>query len=184
MENGKTDLKKDPACYHHWLLSREPCPSRTVSCPEYVRLIFYSCRPGMVKFGTNFDSVGQCLSSLTKDSQQDPGQLFQSLDSWRNSLPELMHSSGSSEINICFLSIQALSYRFECILCRLIRRRGEGSQAPVWVDLAKSRLRIAIFELDTITKRVLSSGTLLCFPISLYVKHNLPFARIFLRLNE
>lgn len=108
----------------------------------------------------------ECMSDLTGNPQQDPQIMFQSLDAWRKSLPGMMHMGESFEADVYFLSIQAMSYRFECILCRLIRRRWERSQNPDWGDWAKKRLRSAIFELDTITKRVLSRGTLLCFPIS------------------
>jgi hypothetical protein len=68
---------------------------------------------------------------------------------------------------VYYLYIQALSYRFECILCRLIRRREQQSRHADWSEWAKQRLRSAILELDTIAMRVLASGTLQDFPISL-----------------
>jgi len=137
------------------------------SLSRYGDFDFLVVSRGMIIHMTNLGSVGECMSDLTGNPQKDPQIMFHSLDAWRKSLPGMMHMGESAETDVYFLSIQAMSYRFECILCRLIRRRWEGSQNPDWGDWAKKRLRSAIFELDTITKRVLSSGTLLCFPISL-----------------
>src|SRR4051812_23016297 len=91
------------------------------------------------------------------------------LDEWRRSLASKVHVSESIGTDVYYLNIQALSYRFECILCRLIRRSWQQSQHADWSEWAKKRLRSAILELDTIAMRVLASGTLQDFPISLYV---------------
>jgi hypothetical protein len=95
---------------------------------------------------------------------------MQPLDSWRKSLAAKMHVGGNTGTDIYYLNIQALSYRFECILCRLIRRCGQQSRHAdwaEWAEWAKQRLRSAILELDTIAMRVLASGTFQDFPISL-----------------
>ena len=96
--------------------------------------------------------------------QQDPRQMMNSLDSWRKSLAAKMHMDGNTGTDVYYLNIQALSYRFECILCRLIRRGCQQSGYADWSEWAKQRLRSAILELDTIAVRVLASGTLQDFP--------------------
>ncbi|KAF2228834.1 hypothetical protein EV356DRAFT_537744 [Viridothelium virens] len=109
---------------------------------------------------------GQCLSTVISKPQQDPRQMMHPLDAWRNSLAAKMHVGGNTGTDVYYLNAQAMSYRFECILCRLIRRCWQQSQHADWSDWAKQRLRSAILELDTIAMRVLTSGTLQDFPIS------------------
>jgi hypothetical protein len=89
------------------------------------------------------------------------------LDAWRKSLAAKMHVGGDTGTDVYYLNIQAMSYRFECILYRLIRRRWRQSPHEDWSEWAKQRLRSAILELDTIAMRVLASGTFQDFPISL-----------------
>ncbi|KAL2432854.1 Fusaric acid cluster transcription factor FUB12 [Exophiala dermatitidis] len=108
---------------------------------------------------------GQCLSIVTNQPQQDPRQMMQPLDKWRESLAAKMHLSGNTGTDIYYLNIQAMSYRFECILCRLIRRCFQQSGRTEWSEWAKQRLRTAILELDTIAMRILASGTLQDFPV-------------------
>ncbi|RFU35528.1 hypothetical protein B7463_g802, partial [Scytalidium lignicola] len=109
---------------------------------------------------------GQCLSIVTNKPQQDPRQIMHPLDAWRKSLAAKMHVGGNTGTDVYYLNIQAMSYRFECILCRLIRRCWQQSRHADWSEWAKQRLRSAILELDTIAMRVLASGTLQDFPIS------------------
>ncbi|KAK4234847.1 cutinase transcription factor 1 beta [Achaetomium macrosporum] len=109
---------------------------------------------------------GQCLSMVTNKPQQDPRQMMCTLDAWRTSLAAKMHVVGNTGTDIYYLHIQAMSYRFECILCRLVRRRWQQSQHADWSEWAKQRLRSAVLELDTIAMRVLASGNLHDFPIS------------------
>ncbi|CAI7598685.1 unnamed protein product [Penicillium manginii] len=117
---------------------------------------------------TNFSEfpVGQCLSSMTNKPQQDPRHMLHPLDAWRKSLAVKMHVDGNIGADVYYLTMQAVSYRFECVLCRLIRRCWQQTQHADWSEWAKQRLQSAILELDTITKRVLASGTLQDFPIS------------------
>ncbi|KAI1137545.1 fungal-specific transcription factor domain-containing protein [Hypoxylon sp. FL0543] len=109
---------------------------------------------------------GQCLSIVTNKPQQDPRQMMHPLDAWRKSLAAKMHVDGNTGTDVYYMNIQALSYRFECILCRLIRRRWQRSHHVDWSEWAKQRLHSAILELNTIAMRVLASGTLQNFPIS------------------
>lgn len=116
---------------------------------------------------TDSHSVGHCLSIVTNKPQQDPRQMMHSLDAWRKSLAAKMHVGGDTGTDVYYLNIQAMSYRFECVLCRLIRRRWRQSQHADWGEWAKQRLRSAILELDTIAMRVLASGAFQVFPMSL-----------------
>ncbi|TWU77393.1 hypothetical protein ED733_006184 [Metarhizium rileyi] len=109
---------------------------------------------------------GQCLSVVTSKPKQDPRLLMQPLDAWRRSLATKMHVGGDTRTDVYYLNIQAMSYRFECILCRLIQRCLQQSQHADWIEWAKERLRCAILELDLISLRVLASGTLQDFPMS------------------
>ncbi|GFP51862.1 fusaric acid cluster transcription factor FUB12 [Trichoderma asperellum] len=108
---------------------------------------------------------GQCLSIVINKPHQDPRQMMHPLDTWRKSLANKMHVGGSIGTDVYYLNIQAMSYRFECILCRLIRRRLQQSQHADWSEWAKERLRSAILELDMISMRVLANGTLQDFPM-------------------
>jgi hypothetical protein len=89
------------------------------------------------------------------------------LDAWRKSVAAKMHVGRNTGTDVYYLNIQAMSYRFECILCRLILRCWQQSRHADWNEWAKQRLRSAILELDTIAMRVLARGTLQDFPISL-----------------
>ena len=89
------------------------------------------------------------------------------LDTWRRSLAAKMHVEGNTGTDVYYLNIKAISYRFECILCRLIQRRWQQSRHEDWSEWAKQRLRSAVLELDTIAMRVFASGNLQDFPMSL-----------------
>jgi hypothetical protein len=93
--------------------------------------------------------------------------MLHSLDAWRASLAGKLHVIGRTGTDMYYLHIQAISYRFECILCRLIRSRYHQSGNSDWSEWAKQRLRSAILELDMIATRVLASGTLYDFPVAL-----------------
>ncbi|KAM0454498.1 hypothetical protein ACHAPV_008369 [Trichoderma viride] len=108
---------------------------------------------------------GQCLSTVINKPQQDPRHMMNPLDTWRKSLAAKMHVGGNTGNDVYYLDIQAMSYRFECILCRLIRHRLQQSQHADWSEWAKERLRSGILELDMISMRVLANGTLQDFPM-------------------
>ncbi|KAG9790347.1 hypothetical protein KCU88_g1316, partial [Aureobasidium melanogenum] len=117
-------------------------------------------------FGYWFHNAVRLATKLDlRNPQQDPRQMMQPLDKWRESLAAKMHLSGNTGSDIYYLNIQAMSYRFECILCRLIRRCFQQSGRTEWSEWAKQRLRTAILELDTIAMRILASGTLQDFPV-------------------
>nr|POE90156.1 fusaric acid cluster transcription factor fub12 [Quercus suber] len=109
----------------------------------------------------------KCLSLVTKRLPQDPCQMLQPLDSWRQSLVAKIHMTGNIETDVYYLNIRAMSYRYECILCRLMRRCWQQSSHPDWYEWAKQRLQSATLELDTIAVRVMASGTLREFPMGL-----------------
>ena len=116
---------------------------------------------------TNSYSVGQSLSIVKNKPQQDPRQMMRPLDAWRKSLAAKMYVGDNTGTDVYYLNVQAMSYRFECILCRLMRRTWEQSRHADWSDWAKQRLRSAVLELDTIAMRVLASDTLQGFPMPL-----------------
>lgn len=89
------------------------------------------------------------------------------LDSWRKSLASKMHLDWNTGAEVCYLNMLAMSYRFECVLCRLIRRNWRQSQHADWDDWAEQRFHSAILELDAIAMRALASGTIQDFPITL-----------------
>ncbi|KAH6890680.1 hypothetical protein B0T10DRAFT_486434, partial [Thelonectria olida] len=110
---------------------------------------------------------GQCLSAVTQGLQQDPCQLIRPLDAWRMSLADKMQIGDPFHNgDIYYPEALATSYRFESIMCRLIRRHRRYSQDASWSGWAKQRLRSAILEMDTIAKRVLANDTLRKFPIN------------------
>lgn len=78
-----------------------------------------------------------------------------------------MHVAETDRNDVYYINLRALSYRFECILYRLILRRWRQSEHTDWSEWAAQRLQSAILELDTIAMRVLSSGTLHDFPAPL-----------------
>ncbi|KAI0854743.1 fungal-specific transcription factor domain-containing protein [Xylaria cubensis] len=109
---------------------------------------------------------GECLSIVINKPQQDPCQMLHLLDAWRKSLTTRMHVDENNKNNIYYLNVQAMSYRFECILCRLVQRCCQQFRHADWSEWARQRLRTAMLELDTIVMRVLASGTLQDFPIA------------------
>ncbi|KAF5013581.1 hypothetical protein FDECE_441 [Fusarium decemcellulare] len=123
-----------------------------------------------VDFAQNYRSVGRCLSALADEQLQDPRQLICPLDAWRLALTDKMGTRDPSYGgDIYFYEALAMSYRFESIACRRLRRRrwhGDEDRDASWSEWTKQRLRSAIFELDTIVSRVLTNGTIHKFPIS------------------
>lgn len=114
--------------------------------------------------------VGTLTSVITGNTLQSMQRLIQPLDSWRASLPARMNISDSSlEHEIYLLEALTTSYRFECIMCRLLHRgrwRVHEDSVRQW---AQQRFRAATLELDSILKRVLISGTIRKMPTTLYV---------------
>lgn len=122
----------------------------------------------MVKL-TIVSVVGRLLSTITNDQEKDPRKLIRLLDAWRMSLAEKMQIRDQSpDGDIYYAELRGSSYRFESIICRLIRRRWQSRNVER-CEWAKQRLRSAIFELDAIAGRMLANGTIQEFPVSLYV---------------
>ncbi|KAI5462052.1 hypothetical protein BGZ63DRAFT_423354 [Mariannaea sp. PMI_226] len=106
----------------------------------------------------------RCLSSV-KDHSDDPQTLTDRISAWRLALPDILVHDIQHPENLWSTVLLAISYRFECILLRLLRlwwRRRNAS----WYEWAKKKLQSAIFELDTITGRTWLDGTLLTLPLS------------------
>lgn len=93
--------------------------------------------------------------------------MLDTLDAWRQSLAVKLRVGANTGTDKYHLHMQAMSYRFESILCRLVRRRSQRSLDADLGEWARQRLRSAVLELDTIAMRVLASGNLEEFPIPL-----------------
>ncbi|KAF4949248.1 hypothetical protein FSARC_13554 [Fusarium sarcochroum] len=110
---------------------------------------------------------GHMIPLITTDPKRDPRELIQPLDTWRASLPDKMRSDHPfHDGEFYLLDVLTTSYRFECIMCRLLRR-GRWQVRDVGIrEWAQQRFRSAIFELDTISKRVLVNDTIHKLPMS------------------
>jgi hypothetical protein len=109
----------------------------------------------------------QCLTAV-RDHRDDPQTLTHRISAWRLALPDLLIHDIQRPDNVWSTVLLAISYRFECILLRLLRvwwRRRDAS----WYAWTRGKLHAAMFELDTIAGRTWSNGTLLTLPLSLYV---------------
>ncbi|KAF5550813.1 cutinase transcription factor 1 beta [Fusarium napiforme] len=110
---------------------------------------------------------GNVMSVVTSSnpSAEEIHKRILPLDAWRTSLPERMHLMASfADSEIYHLEALTTSYRFECIMCRLLRRgRWQMSDGGLR-EWAQQRFRSAIFELDTIVKRVMINNTIQKLP--------------------
>ncbi|RBA10363.1 hypothetical protein FPRO05_04952 [Fusarium proliferatum] len=110
---------------------------------------------------------GNVMSIVTSSnpSAEEIHKRILPLDAWRTSLPERMHLMASfAEGEIYHLEALTTSYRFECIMCRLLRRgRWQMSDGGLR-EWAQQRFRSAIFELDTIVKRVMINNMIQKLP--------------------
>ncbi|KAH7127316.1 fungal-specific transcription factor domain-containing protein [Dactylonectria macrodidyma] len=108
-------------------------------------------------------TVNQCLSD---HHDRDPQCMVEPLEAWRISLRETLQMNGQlHQLDMTSSFLLASSYRFECILLRLLRPRWQ-SLDPARRELARRQLRFAMFELDTITGRMLACNTLLEAPVA------------------
>ncbi|KAH0494634.1 hypothetical protein TgHK011_001250 [Trichoderma gracile] len=92
-------------------------------------------------------------------------EIASSFTEWRNSLPKVALSNHGAlqtrQQEISLETLEASSYRFECIFYRLLLSRSVASrQNNGQIDAFKRRLRTAIFELDTIVSRLLVADLL------------------------
>ncbi|KAL7912463.1 hypothetical protein GGI35DRAFT_467600 [Trichoderma velutinum] len=107
----------------------------------------------------------------TLDSEQPPTrqnideEISRSFAEWRESLPKdisLNRSFSPDRVDeIWVAALEASCYRFECIFYRsLLRRSLTRGLSGGQVDHLKRRLRMAIFELDTIVSRLVVANLL------------------------
>ncbi|KAF4957113.1 hypothetical protein FGADI_3332 [Fusarium gaditjirri] len=111
-----------------------------------------------------FGNVMSVVTSPTPSAEEIRKRILP-LDAWRTSLPDriqLMAAFADGEIY--HLEALTISYRFECIMCRWLRRgRWQMSDGGLR-EWAQQRFRSAIFELDTIVKRVMINNTIQKLP--------------------
>ncbi|CAG7566052.1 unnamed protein product [Fusarium equiseti] len=108
---------------------------------------------------------GDVTSAITSRSSQDLQSLIQPLDSWRTSLPARIKSDDASlDGEMYYCEALTTSYRFECIMCRLLRRGRWPVRDETVREWAKERFRAATLELDSILKRVLMDDTIRKMP--------------------
>ncbi|KAH6985125.1 fungal-specific transcription factor domain-containing protein [Ilyonectria destructans] len=92
----------------------------------------------------------QCLRAAADNHEQDPKCVIEPLGTWRSSLREVLQRHDQSlQFDMAYSFLLASSYRFECILLRLMCPRWQ-SQDLTRREWTKRRLRLAVFELDTI----------------------------------
>ncbi|QPC70646.1 hypothetical protein HYE68_001398 [Fusarium pseudograminearum] len=92
-------------------------------------------------------------------------RVMQPLDRWRMSLPAKMNPNDSSTNDEMYLlEVLTTSYRFECVLCRSVRRGRWGIRSEDVRKWARERFRDATLELDSILKKVLLSGIIKKIP--------------------
>ncbi|KAJ4117487.1 Fusaric acid cluster transcription factor fub12 [Fusarium equiseti] len=108
---------------------------------------------------------GGLTSAFTSGSSQNLQRLIEPLDSWRTSLPARMKSDDAGlEGEMYYSEALTTSYRFECIMCRLLRRGRWPVKDETVREWAKERFRAATLELDSILKRVLMGDTIRKMP--------------------
>ncbi|KAM5347641.1 hypothetical protein ACJ41O_007465 [Fusarium nematophilum] len=107
-------------------------------------------------------TVNQCLAD---SNDRDPESVVQPLEAWRDSLRAALQMNSQSQLDMTSSFLLASSYRFECILLRLLRPKWQ-SLDPTRSEWARRQLRYATFELDTITGRMLACNTLLEAPVA------------------
>ncbi|KAL6880732.1 hypothetical protein J3F83DRAFT_757875 [Trichoderma novae-zelandiae] len=114
---------------------------------------------------TRWQGVLRTLDLEKSTRQTIDEEIFSSFTEWRNALPKVAASNNVAlEIRpqeISLATLEASSYRFECIFYRLLlsRSRASGKKSDR-IDVFKRRLRTAIFELDTIVSRLLVADLL------------------------
>ncbi|TXC08965.1 hypothetical protein FocTR4_00004477 [Fusarium oxysporum f. sp. cubense] len=111
-----------------------------------------------------FGNVMSVVTSSTPSAEEIHKRILP-LDAWRTSLPDRMQLMASfADGEIYHLEALTTSYRFECIMCRLLRRGRWQMSDDGLREWAQQRFRSAIFELDTIVKRVMINNTIQKLP--------------------
>ncbi|OBS24503.1 hypothetical protein FPOA_05044 [Fusarium poae] len=108
---------------------------------------------------------GDLTTTITGELSQDMQRVIQPLDRWRNSLPTKMKLNGSRPNGeLYLLEVLTTSYRFECVMCRSLRRGRWGICTEDIRKWAQDRFRAATLELDSILKKVLLSDIIQTMP--------------------
>ncbi|KAI6771339.1 hypothetical protein HG531_008964 [Fusarium graminearum] len=108
---------------------------------------------------------GTLTKTISSEPQQDMQRVMQPLDKWRMSLPAKMTPSDSpTNDEMYLLEVLTTSYRFECVVCRSLRRGRWGIRSEDVRKWARDRFRDATLELDSILKKVLLSGIIKKIP--------------------
>ncbi|KAF4992927.1 hypothetical protein FGRMN_6871 [Fusarium graminum] len=101
------------------------------------------------------------MSVITSGAPQDLHSMIQPLDDWRMLLRGRMRLDDSPpDSEIFVLEALTTSYRFECIMCRLLGRGRWKVQDTSVREWAQQRFQSGTLELDTIVKRVLINDTI------------------------
>ncbi|GKU16401.1 unnamed protein product [Fusarium langsethiae] len=108
---------------------------------------------------------GNLTTTVTSEPSHDIRRIIEPLDRWRTSLPTKMNPNDSSSNGELYL-LEALttSYRFECVMCRSLRRGRWGIRSEDVREWARERFRAATLELDSILKKVLLSDIIRKMP--------------------
>ncbi|KAL6691655.1 hypothetical protein J3F84DRAFT_160019 [Trichoderma pleuroticola] len=141
-----------PACYAHLI------PPLTQQQREY--FIEY-CR--LARIAT------RCLSILKSHPRETLDLIQSELHLWRSSLPESLHAvhcpSPVRSDSIWHMVLMTSSYRYESMLCRILRKQSEGRDLELQKKSAMA-VRAAIYELDAIIGRAMAYDMLSMLPIS------------------
>ncbi|UPL02224.1 hypothetical protein LCI18_013158 [Fusarium solani-melongenae] len=110
-------------------------------------------------------TVSQSLGIVAHRREKDVKAVIEPLDTWRSSLREALQIEDTSLFNMSYSFLIGCSYRFECILLRVLRPRWK-SRDPAEGQWVTSRLRSAMFELDTTIGKILASNGIPKLPMS------------------
>lgn len=107
---------------------------------------------------------------LHSEASPEPDRIESRFKAWRTSLhPSLKEEHGSQpEDQYCRLVLQACSYRYECVIFRLLWQRFKSRDMAARKQ-AERRLRLTMYELDILIGRALAYDLLAVLPMSLYV---------------
>ncbi|PKK45679.1 hypothetical protein CI102_9214 [Trichoderma harzianum] len=141
-----------PACYAHLI------PPLTQQQREY--FIEY-CR--LARIAT------KCLSILKSHPRETLDLIQSELHLWRSSLPESLQPvhrwSHVRSDSIWHMVLMTSSYRYESMLCRILRKESEGRDLELQKKSAQA-VRAAIYELDAIIGQAMAYDMLSMLPMS------------------
>lgn len=152
----------------HWRHRKSITLLRFVNCPSLVgahRSLAFA-----FLLVSHFFIGSQCLSILKSDASPEPDRIESKFKAWRTSLhPSLKEEHGSQpEAQYCRLVLLASSYRYECVIFRLLWQQFKSRDLASRKQ-AERRLRLATYELDILIGRALAYDLLGVLPMSLYL---------------